>query len=39
MSETPETLNSFFSNIVNNLNILRYREFDPVTENRGDSTL
>ena len=39
MSETPGTLNSFFSNIVNNLNFFRYREFDPVTENIGDSTL
>ena len=35
-SETSETLNSFFSNIVKNLNILRYSEFDPVTENVAD---
>ena len=32
-SETAESLNSFFSNIVKNLNISRYSEFDPVTEN------
>ena len=38
-SETAETLNSFFSNIKKNLNILRYSEFDPVTENVADSTL
>ena len=30
-SESP--LNSFLSNIVNNMNILRYSEFDSVTEN------
>ena len=35
-SETSETLKSFFSNIVKNLNILRYSEFDPVTENVAD---
>ena len=35
-SETSETLNSFFSNIVKYLNILRYSEFDPVTENVAD---
>ena len=39
MSETRKTLNSFFSNVANNLSILRYREFDPVTENIGDPTL
>ena len=38
-SETAESLNSFFSNIVKNLNILRYSEFDPVTENIADPTL
>ena len=38
-SETAETLNSFFSNIVKNLNILRYKEFDSVTENIADPTL
>ena len=38
-SETAETLNSFFSNIVKNLNLLRYSEFDPVTENIADPTL
>ena len=32
-SETAESLNSFFSNIVKNLNISRHSEFDPVTEN------
>ena len=31
-SETAENLNSFFSNIVKNLNISRYSEFDPVTD-------
>ena len=38
-SETAETLNSFFSNIVKNLNISRYSEFNPVTENTADPTL
>ena len=38
VSETAETLNNFLSNIVKNLNILRYREFDPVTENIADPT-
>ena len=38
-SETAESLNSFFSNIVKNLNISRYNEFDPVTENIADPTL
>ena len=38
-SETVETLNSFFSNIVKNLDISRYSEFDPVTENIADPTL
>ena len=37
--ETAETLNSLFSNIVKNLNISRYIEFDPVTENITDPTL
>ena len=37
--ETAETLNSFFSNTVKNLNISRYSEFDPVTENIADPTL
>ena len=32
-SETAKTLNSFFLNIIKNLNILRYSQFDPVTEN------
>ena len=38
-SETAESLNSFFSNVVKNLNISRYSEFDPVTENTADPTL
>ena len=38
-SETAETLNIFFSNIVKNLNILRYSEFDSVTGNITDPTL
>ena len=38
-SETAESLNSFFSNIVNNLNISRYSEFDSVKENITDPTL
>ena len=38
-SETAESLNSFFSNIVKNLNISRYSEFDLVTENIADPTL
>ena len=38
-SETAESLNSSFSNIVKNLNISRYSEFDPVTENVADPTL
>ena len=32
-SETAKTLNSFFLNIIKNLTILRYSQFDPVTEN------
>ena len=32
-SETAKTLNSFFLNIIKNLSILRYSQFDPVTEN------
>ena len=38
-SETTETLNSLFSNKVTNLNILRYNEFNSVTENITDPTL
>ena len=38
-SETAESLNSFFSNIVKNLNISRYSEFDPAPENIADPTL
>ena len=37
--KTAETLNSFLSNIVKNLNISRYSEFDTVTENIADPTL
>ena len=37
-SETAETLNSFFTNIVKNLNISRYSEFDSVTQNIFDPT-
>ena len=38
-SETAETLNSFFSNMVKNLNISRYSEFDLLTGNIADPTL
>ena len=38
-SETAETLKSFLSNIVKNLNILIYSEFDSVTENIVNPTL
>ena len=38
-SETAESLNSVFPNIVKNLNISRYSEFDPVTENIAYPTL
>ena len=38
-SETAKSLNSFFKNIVKDLNISRYSEFDPVTENIADPTL
>ena len=38
-SETAESLNSFFSNIVKNLNISRHNEFNPFTENIADPTL
>ena len=38
-SEIAETLNIFFSNIAKNLNISRYREFDPVKENIANPTL
>ena len=37
--ETAEPVNSFFSNIVRNLNISRYSEFDPGTEKIADLTL
>ena len=32
-SETAKTLNSFLLNIIKNLNVLRYSQIDPVTEN------
>ena len=32
-SETAKTLNSFLLNIIKNLNVLRYSQTDPVTEN------
>ena len=38
-SEAAETVNSLFSNIVMNLNISRYSEFDSVTKNIADPTL
>ena len=38
-SENAKSLNSFFSNIVKNLNISRYREFDHVKEKVVVSTL
>ena len=38
-SETARTLNSFFLNIVKNLNILSYSEAGWVTENIADTTL
>ena len=37
--ERAETLNCFFSNIVKNLNISRYNEFDSVTKNIADPTI
>ena len=33
VSETAKTLNSFFLNIIKNLNVLRYSQIDPATEN------
>ena len=38
-SETAETLSSFFSNILKNLNIVRYSHFDSVAENITDTIL
>ena len=38
-SETAEILHSLFSNIIKNLTILRYSEFDCVTENIAYPTL
>ena len=37
--ETAKNLNIFFSNLVKNLNISRYSEFDSVTKNIADPTL
>ena len=37
--ETAEVLNTFFGNIVKNLNILEYSDFDPIIENVKDPTL
>ena len=36
---TKDKLNSLFSNIVDNLNILQYASFDPIVPNMEDSTL
>ena len=36
---TAEDFNNFFSNIVKNLNISLYSDFDPVIENVKDPTL
>ena len=38
-SKTAETLNNFFSNIVQNLNIARYTSEEPFIENIQDPTL
>ena len=37
--ETAEVLNNFFGNIVKNLNISQYSDFDPIIENVKDPTL
>ena len=37
--ETAEVLNTFFGNIVKNLNISEYSDFDPIIENVKDPTL
>ena len=36
---TAEVFNNFFSNIVKNLNISQYSDFDPIIENVKDPTL
>ena len=38
-SQTAETLNNFFSNMVKNLDISRYSEIDSVTKHIADLTL
>ena len=38
-SETAETLNNFFSNLVKNLTISRYSQLDSVAENITEPTL
>ena len=37
--ETAEVYNNFFGNVVKNLNISWYSDFDPVTEKVKDPTL
>ena len=37
--KTAEVLNSFFSNIVKNLKIPQYSNFDPIAQNAEDPTL
>ena len=37
--ETAEIFNNRFGNIVKNLNISQYSDFDPIKENVKDSTL
>ena len=37
--ETAEAFNNFFGNIVKNLNISQYSDFDPIIENVKDPTL
>ena len=37
--ETSEIFNNFFGNILKNLNISQYSDFDPIIENVKDPTL
>ena len=37
--ETAEVFNNFFCNIVKNLNIFQYSDFDPIIENFKNPTL
>ena len=37
--ETAEVFNNFFDNIVKNLNISQYSDFDPIIENVKDPTV